>query len=446
MAAPLHRTLARLLDAPTSPARREGELDAAWPRIAACLCVAALWGHDQAVGRIDAVRQILLGIDAIYLALAVASLLLLRRERSARPPTASFFLVGDAVFLTAIAALDPRTFALAAPLLLVVVVRNGIQDGVRAMVVSWAAALAGSPLFFVGPPRAGRIELVLTFFVMLALVPLFFAALIRRMHALGTIEEERARLAAVNDAVAARSAFLARVSHELRSPLQGIVSALDVLTLRQAPRASADDELLQRIRRSSLLLNTHLRDLLTLAKGEAGHLELRPEPFDACALVESVAASALELARAKRLELVVDVPRDAMFVVADAARVDQILTNLVVNSIHYTERGQVRIALGSDRLDEHVLDFTVADTGPGIPEAMLPTLLSPDRTVASSPRRGEGSGIGLAIVRTLVDRLGGKVDVTSRPGSGTTFTVAIPVEPVDADEHDSSRENLWTDG
>jgi two-component system sensor histidine kinase SenX3 len=77
---------------------------------------------------------------------------------------------------------------------------------------------------------------------------------------------------------------------------------------------------------------------------------------------------------------------------------------------------------------------------------MLPTLLSPDRTVAASARRGEGSGIGLAIVRTLVDRLGGDVEVTSRPGRGTTFTVAIPAEPAEADERDTSRDRLWTDG
>ncbi|HZW71976.1 MAG TPA: hybrid sensor histidine kinase/response regulator, partial [Caldimonas sp.] len=379
--------------------------------------------------------------DAVYLVLAVAYLLLLRRGRSGGDAPLYFFLVGDALFLTAILALDPRSFAFTDPLLFVVVLRNGLHYGLRTMYLSWSAALVASLLFFVDPSWVDRIELVLTFFVTLALVPVFFASLIERIHALRAIEEERAQLAAINDAIAARSAFLARVSHELRSPLQGIVSALDVLALRQGPRASADDELLQRIRRSSLLLNTHLRDLLTLAKGEAGHLELRPEPFDACALVESVASSALELARAKKLDLVVDVPPEAMFVVADAARIDQILTNLLINSIRYTESGQVRIALRRYRASEHVLDFAVSDTGPGIPEAMLPTLLSPDRTVSASTRRGEGSGIGLAIVRTLVDRLGGKVEVTSRVGRGTTFTIAIPAEPVDAEERDAGHDS-----
>ena len=432
---------ARLFDAHTAPARREHELAGAWPRIAGCLCVAAVWSYDRAVGRIDAARELLLAVDAVYLVLAVAYLLLLRRGRSGGDRPLYFFLVGDALFLTAILALDPRSFAFTDPLLFVVVLRNGLHYGLRTMYLSWSAALVASLLFFVDPLWVDRIELVLTFFVTLALVPIFFASLIERIHALRAIEEERAQLAAINDAIAARSAFLARVSHELRSPLQGIVSALDVLALRQGPRASADDELLQRIRRSSLLLNTHLRDLLTLAKGEAGHLELRPEPFDACALVESVASSALDLARAKRLDLIVDVPPEAVFVVADAARIDQILTNLLINSIRYTESGQVRIALRRYRASEHVLDFAVSDTGPGIPEAMLPTLLSPDRTASASTRRGEGSGIGLAIVRTLVDRLGGKVEVTSRVGRGTTFTIGIPAEPVDADERDAGHDS-----
>jgi signal transduction histidine kinase len=433
-------------DAHAAPARREHERADAWPRIAGCLCVAAVWGVDRAVGRIDAAREILLAVDAVYLVLAVAQLLLLRRERSRAAVPLYFFLVGDALFLTAILALDPRSFAFIDPLLFVLIVRNGVHLGVRTMYLTWAAALVASLLFFVEPSWVDRIELVLTFYVSLALVPVFFASLIGRIHALRAIEDERAQLAAIHEAVAARSAFLARVSHELRSPLQGIVSALDVLALRQGPRTGADDELLQRIRRSSLLLNTHLRDLLTLAKGEAGHLELRPEPFDARALVESVAASALDLARAKQLELVVDVPPEAVFVVADAARIDQILTNLLVNSIRYTESGQVRIALRGYRANEHVLDFAVTDTGPGIPDAMLPTLLSPDRTLAASARRGEGSGIGLAIVRMLVDRLGGEVEVTSRVGRGTTFTVAIPAEPVTVAERDVSRDSLWTDG
>ena len=178
--------------------------------------------------------------------------------------------------------------------------------------------------------------------------------------------------------------------------------------------------------------------MLTLAKGEAGRLEMRPEPFDASALVESVATSALDLAEDKKLELVVHVPATATFVVADGARIDQILTNLVINSIRYTDAGQVRLALAPYDPAARVLRFTVSDTGPGIAEATLPTLLTPDRVITGTDRRGEGSGLGLAIVRTLVDHLGGSIEVASQIGKGTTFTVTIPAEPVESDEGEES--------
>src|SRR5664279_5133500 len=166
--------------------------------------------------------------------------------------------------------------------------------------------------------------------------------------------------------------------------------------------------------------------MLTLANGEAGRLEMRPEPFDACALLESVAAAASDLAAAKRLELVVDVPPGAVFVVADSSRIDQVLTNLVINSIKYTDAGQVRLSMRPYEPSTGLLRLAVADTGPGLPEHVLPTLLTPDRVVTGGERRGEGSGIGLAIVRTLVERLGGTIAVASRLGHGTSRALLRP--------------------
>ena len=405
------------------------------------MAVAAVWLVQFLTGGpvhadawfIFVVALLLPGISAAY-----------RRHLLAHPGQGQLlvyaFLVADPIALVGLLVQDPETFAYLNPFLLVTVVRVGIRYGVSTFYFSWLVTLFASALLALSAFWRHETELTFSFLLMLLCLPLFFSSLIRRIHNVRAIEQERAYFAAVHESTLARSAFLAKVSHELRSPLQGIVSALDVLSMRRGPAADADDELIGRIRRSSLLLNTHLRDMLTLAKGEAGRLEMRPEPFDACALVESVAASAADLASDKKLELIVDVPLAATFVVADSARIDQILTNLVINSIRYTETGKVRLALASYDPTERLLRFTVSDTGPGIPAEMLPTLLTPDRVVTGSERRGEGSGIGLAIVRTLVDHLGGRVDVHSQLGRGTTFTVEIPAEPVDTADNDESRD------
>jgi signal transduction histidine kinase/CheY-like chemotaxis protein len=393
---------------------------------------------DQLSGRSsDPLGRILLALTLIYFSITVAYRFFLKADRGEGTFALYAFLILDPLVLVLVLYMQPRNFAFLNPFLFVVVVRTGIRYGIRTMYLSWSMTLLFSILLLTSEFWREKVELTLTFFLMLILVPTFFSSLIRKIHGARVIEEERARLLGRQESIAARSAFLAKVSHELRSPLQGIVSALDVLSMRRGPEADADAELIARIRRSSLLLNTHLRDMLTLAKGEAGRLEMRPEPFDACALVESVAASAADLASDKKLEVVVDVPAAATFVVADGARIDQILTNLVINSIRYTETGQVRLALAGYDSAARLLRFTVSDTGPGIPAAMLPTLLTPDRVVTGSERRGEGSGIGLAIVRTLVDHLGGRIAVQSQLGKGTTFRVEIPAEPVEDDDDEA---------
>ena len=346
------------------------------------------------------------------------------------------FLILDPLLIVTVLVLDPQTFAFLNPFMLVVIVRNGIRYGIRTMYLALGVTLVASTLLAASDYWRSDLELTFAFLLMLAFVPVFFASLIRRIHRVRAIEEERARSSALHELTAARSAFLAKVSHELRSPLQGIVSALDVIELRHSRAFEGDEDLLARMRRSSMLLNAQLRDLLTLAKGEAGRLEMHPEPFEACSLVEAMVESCRETATAKGLQLVIELPPDPLFVTADGARIDQVLTNLVVNSIRYTELGQVRVSLYAQESPVSSLRFTISDTGPGIPEELLPALFSPDKFVDSPARRGEGSGIGLAVVRTLVDHLGGKLEVKSRMGEGTSFVVQIPVGSAELEGRD----------
>lgn len=345
-----------------------------------------------------------------------------------------FYLVVDPMALVLVMFVDPARFAFLNPFILIVIIRCGIRFGTRTMWLVWSVAILTSVGLL---PNSGYwrndAELALSFSILLCLIPALFIPLIDRVHKVRAIEEERARLYAVNQEVTLRSAFLLKVSHELRSPLQSIISALDVFEMRHGHGIVEDEELIGRMRRSSLLLNTQLRDLLTLAKGDAGHLEMHSEPFDACGLVEAVGQSVRESAQAKGLELRVTTPDDALFAVADGARLDQVLTNLVLNAVRYTDSGTIQLTLHPYDTTSRQLHLSVADTGPGIPPEVLPHLFEPDRLQNRTPRKGEGSGIGLAVVRTLVDHLGGTVSVASAEGVGTTFELFIPAEPIDAD-------------
>lgn len=238
-------------------------------------------------------------------------------------------------------------------------------------------------------------------------------------------QDREAALAAEQAAVKAKNLFLGMVSHELRSPLQGIVSGLDLLEAE-----AGASRLIQGIRRDAEALNAQLADLLTLAKGEAGRLEVHPQAFEACDLVAGLAERFAEQARAKGLHFAAIVPEEPVFVVADHARIGQCLTNLITNAIKYTGQGRVEVRLFPYDETIRSLRFEVRDTGPGLPAGFNVQDTEPFRRLASGTSKGQaGAGIGLVIVRLIVSHLGGSIAVVTPPGGGTAFRIDIPAEP-----------------
>lgn len=435
--------LAEYFGAHRVPDSAAQERERAQLRAAVCLGIGAVWFVKSLVGTVIAPPLwITLALGTLYSGAGYFYIRLLRDFTVRGVYFLYIFLALDPLFLIAVLIEDPRTFAFLNPFLLVVIIRSGIRYGIRTMYLAWGATLVGAVFLPTSAFWRTELELTFAFLLSLAFPPMFFSSLIRRVHNVRVIEEDRARLIAMHEVSTARSVFLAKVSHELRSPLQSIVSALDVIEMRHGNAFAHDVDLIGRIRRSSLLLNTHLRDLLTLAKGEAGRLEICPETFEARALVEALAEAGRELAIDKGIAFLVDLPPEPVFVVADGSRIDQVLTNLVVNSIRYTRTGQVKVTLEGYESSTRQLRFVVADTGPGIPKEALPTLFAPDKVATGVDRRGEGSGLGLAIVRTLVSHLGGTISVTSREGEGTRFELGFPAEPV---VDDASKRRPWVD-
>lgn len=241
-------------------------------------------------------------------------------------------------------------------------------------------------------------------------------------------QAEKDAVAAMRAAMIAKSTFLAATSHELRSPLQSILSNVDALELRLKDVAPEEVRWLQLAARS---LERVLRDLLTLAQGDAGKLEILPEAFEACDLARDAVDEQRAAARAKGLRLVVDVPDEPIFVVADHSRISQILTNLLSNAVKYTVTGEVALRL--EPFEGGMLRFHVSDTGPGIPADFIPSLFTPFRRRATVDR-GHGSGLGLAIVQALAVHLGAKVTVDSPEGHGTTFHLQVPAAPCREEE------------
>jgi signal transduction histidine kinase len=250
----------------------------------------------------------------------------------------------------------------------------------------------------------------------------------RLQEALDAEKEARGLLDAE---IAAKGRFASIVNHELRSPLQVVVSSLSQLGQEIPP--SERSNALARMQRASQMMETQLSDLAVLARGGLEPLKLEPVSFEAAALVEDVANVQRPSALKKGLGFHAEVPNEPVFVVADAQRISQIVTNLTSNAIRCTRDGWVRVQLRTPAVDASSLEIVVADTGPGLPAAQLRRLRGePDAQDAAVLRR-DGTGIGLTIVETVVSNLGGTLHVHSSPGFGTRITVSIPVEFEDVD-------------
>jgi PAS domain S-box-containing protein len=245
-------------------------------------------------------------------------------------------------------------------------------------------------------------------------------------------KSERALLAAKEAAEAAnrsKSEFLANMSHEIRTPLNGIMGMMQLL--QDSPLTHDQSRFVQWSITSAERLTRLLSDILDLSRIESGNMLISEARFNVMELVDSVRDLFLAIARDKALDLdcVVD-PALPGALIGDEARVRQILFNLVGNSFKYTDSGRVRLEMGLAGPVEDKrcrLVMTVTDTGIGIPEDRLDDIFEPFRQVESSfTRKYQGAGLGLSIVRRLVDLMHGEMTMASTVGQGTTVRVVLP--------------------
>jgi two-component system phosphate regulon sensor histidine kinase PhoR len=220
-----------------------------------------------------------------------------------------------------------------------------------------------------------------------------------------------------------RRDFVANVSHELRTPLTAIKGYAEAL-MDDPDDEEARQRFLDIIHRHATRMERLVKDLLRLARLDAGQEAVEYAPCDVQAIADGVVADFEPLVADKRQRVTLSMAGEARTLVADPAKLHDILRNLIENAVNYTPEEGV-IEVGTALADDHFV-LTVADTGPGLPEGDLTRVFERFYRVDKSRARPGGTGLGLAIVKHLVQVMGGTVTAANGPRGGAVFTVRLP--------------------
>ncbi len=250
---------------------------------------------------------------------------------------------------------------------------------------------------------------------------------------------EASLIQSANDAEAAsraKATFLATMSHELRTPLNAIIGFSDMINAAiHGPVGSPKyQEYARDVAESGRFLLSIINDILDLSKIEAGQMVLNAQPTDLGELLQRCARLIEGRARQGSVELKLDAAENLPAVMADPRSLTQIIVNLLSNAVKFTNAGG-EVRLGARLAGDGALEIVVADTGIGMSEEDVATALRPFEQIDRGlDRRHEGTGLGLPIVKGLVELHGGALDIRSEPGEGTTVTVRLPRDRVIAEE------------
>lgn len=401
--------------------RADSEHEQAFVRLAiASLILAYLWGLSSVDGqRAGEMKPMLL----VMLAETVVGVGLVAMIALAPAPSHVRRWIGmlaDYGTLTALMVLSPVQLAPLYIIILWVTIGNGLRYGSRYLFVAATLGLS-SFLTVVQQSEYWRQQPMLAtgLLIGLAAIPLYMASLLR---ALGKAVEDARR------ANAAKTRFLATMSHEFRSPLNGIIGMSALLrSTRMGPEQRESAEVIHASAQTLLLL---VDDVLDISAIEAGKLRRKDTDFNLHDLVGRVArmlqAPAQEKSLVLRVELAEDVPA---MLHGDGAHLTQILLNLMHNAVKFTEQGSVSLSVSRQTGPDLRLAFSVRDTGIGIPAEDKERIFSAFEQVDTGPgRRYGGTGLGTTIARTLAVLLEGQITLEDNPGGGSHFRVELPFQ------------------
>lgn len=256
-----------------------------------------------------------------------------------------------------------------------------------------------------------------------------FTGIIRDITERRRTEDLRHAKEAAEEANRAKSSFVASMSHELRTPLHAIIGFTNLMLQSKSENcAEQDRDFLQRILLNAKDQLNLINGVLDLSKVEAGRMELQ---FDEIA-IETLLADVIKQIegepRNPHVNLVLRLPEASAPIQGDALRLKQVLMNLIDNALKFTTRGAVTVEVEVNPVDLRPHRIDVTDTGVGIPPERISEIFEPFRQLEESQRRLEGSGLGLSICRSLCHLMGYRLEVRSRPGLGSTFSIILEAD------------------
>ena len=249
----------------------------------------------------------------------------------------------------------------------------------------------------------------------------FIESCISQMQKDMQIKMEKARSASE-----AKSDFLAKISHELRTPLNAIIGYSEML-MEDAGDDGLDSfvEDLDKIRSSGTHLLTLINDLLDISKIEAGKMELHLEDFKLKDLISSIEDTTKPLVEKNGNKLVVEIDKSLVTIKNDETKLKQVLLNMISNSSKFTKKGKVTLKISEETRGR--VKFELSDTGIGMTEDKLKNVFEEFAQAETSTSKDYGgTGLGLPICKKITELMGGKIDVQSKIGEGTTFSIIVP--------------------
>lgn len=316
---------------------------------------------------------------------------------------------------------------------LFVALGNGFRFGRRYLHYSQVMALVGfATVLVVSPFWSQHTAIGLGFLLTLGVVPLYAGVLAER------INDARKR---ADDANIAKGRFLANVSHEMRTPLNGVIAMADLL--RETPLNALQKEITETLANSTQLLLAQIEDVLDISKIESGRVTIHKRSFDIKKVVDATVSVVLPQATSKGLKVSIDIDSSTPpLVKGDDHHLRQILLNLLANAVKFTQIGEVTVRVRALDSDARRIRFEVRDTGIGIPAdkqgLIFEAFVQADDSIT---RVYGGTGLGTTIARQLVKTMGGEIGVNSLVGVGSTFWVELPFEEGTADAVVESRES-----